>query len=530
MRLGIAGIVALGAAYSFGLDIAFASPAVPPTRTFEAQASPHPSTRPTPSSPGPASAETDDGVNAPSLTDEDAKAAAQKKPAKDADPKYLVPDSPAFAILGVSSENAIHAQSPRQFAIGLLNGLDKDGNLQNGLAIDYAPFHNLLSGAISRQEYNESYSARFLSRLSFSVATSHGADDADKSLRAAAGLRVTIFDYADTRSSKETDAAFLQVVHRINAAYTSRYYVLSAGGLIEALERQIDCLDIFLHPKDERLPVSCQKLLDSRNAKFAALRRAELKSWIDADIAGQEGRRKELAAELASCDGAKAVTLDQDRNRLEQVLKCKQTQSGLLIAEREKANNKAITAATGDIAWNEAVNRARAKIWNKSNWSIGIAPVWVSKDGNSGKLHPAGLGVYSALSYGFEDLGEDYLARNVQIVLSGLHRTKDLVEDPSDKTKKIEQDSTKAALQFRVRGPDFGNTDPKDPSLVFNIEADYDHADRKALADTDYWTFSAGADIRIDKELVLKVSVGGETKRKDNGESSFVLGRLKWGI
>lgn len=43
-----------------------------------------------------------------------------------------VPDSPAFAILGLSPETVVRPSSPRDLATTLLNGVDRRGNLQSG--------------------------------------------------------------------------------------------------------------------------------------------------------------------------------------------------------------------------------------------------------------------------------------------------------------------------------------------------------------------------------------------------------------
>ena len=51
-----------------------------------------------------------------------------------------VPQSPAFAILGITPDNIIRPGSPRDLALSLLNGVGKNGAFQSGIAIDTAPY------------------------------------------------------------------------------------------------------------------------------------------------------------------------------------------------------------------------------------------------------------------------------------------------------------------------------------------------------------------------------------------------------
>src|SRR6266571_2396791 len=51
-----------------------------------------------------------------------------------------VPQSPAFSVLGVTPEKVNTPGSLRELALGVLQGLDENGNFQSGLAIDINPF------------------------------------------------------------------------------------------------------------------------------------------------------------------------------------------------------------------------------------------------------------------------------------------------------------------------------------------------------------------------------------------------------
>jgi hypothetical protein len=129
-----------------------------------------------------------------------------------------VPESPAFAALGVTPQEVTRPATGRDLAISLLNGLDKNGNLQTGLSIDTAPYMLLAGNSITLDNYRarRHYMIRFLSRWQTSLATSMGGTPEDKSAKIAFGMRFTVFDRADPRMdaellrclSRAADAAF----------------------------------------------------------------------------------------------------------------------------------------------------------------------------------------------------------------------------------------------------------------------------------------------------------------------------------
>jgi hypothetical protein len=112
-----------------------------------------------------------------------------------------VPDSPAFAILGLSPESIVRPSSPRELATTVLNGLDRNGNLQSGLAVDLAPRFLFAGNSLTYAQYSapKARVTRLSARTQLSFATSKGASDDDKSLRTALGLRTTLWDRGDPR-------------------------------------------------------------------------------------------------------------------------------------------------------------------------------------------------------------------------------------------------------------------------------------------------------------------------------------------
>lgn len=110
-----------------------------------------------------------------------------------------VPESPAATVLGVTPNTIVRPGTPREFATSLLNGLDQNGNLQTGLAIDTAPFMLFNGMNVTLQDYNSSYMTRLLSRSQFSLAATKGASADDTSARLALGFNLTLLDKGDAR-------------------------------------------------------------------------------------------------------------------------------------------------------------------------------------------------------------------------------------------------------------------------------------------------------------------------------------------
>jgi hypothetical protein len=110
-----------------------------------------------------------------------------------------VPDSPAFAILGLSPETVVRPSTPRDLATTLLNGVDRRGNLQSGLAVDFAPLFLFGGNGLTYNDYKTRKSTQIWGRTQLSFATAKGVGEGDKSLRASAGIRSTLWDKGDPR-------------------------------------------------------------------------------------------------------------------------------------------------------------------------------------------------------------------------------------------------------------------------------------------------------------------------------------------
>lgn len=130
-----------------------------------------------------------------------------------------VPNSPAFNVLGVTPDKVTRPGNMRELAVGLLQGLDENGNFQNGLAVDFSPYLLFVGDDLSLAEYRDNRFARFASHIQLSMGASKGTDNNDKSAKIAAGIRATIFDFGDPRMDTEFDKYFVDTCKRVSDKY-----------------------------------------------------------------------------------------------------------------------------------------------------------------------------------------------------------------------------------------------------------------------------------------------------------------------
>jgi hypothetical protein len=121
-----------------------------------------------------------------------------------------VPDSPAFTVLGLTPEEVARPTTARKLATSLLNGVDRNGVLQTGVAIDTVPYLALAGQLVTLDDYRKrsNYALRFLARTQVSVGTAKASDVNDKAMRIGLGVRMTLFDRGDPRTDAVLDECF----------------------------------------------------------------------------------------------------------------------------------------------------------------------------------------------------------------------------------------------------------------------------------------------------------------------------------
>ncbi|NQV80691.1 MAG: hypothetical protein HQ495_09060 [Alphaproteobacteria bacterium] len=369
--------------------------------------------------------------------------------AKDAFVDLSVPESPAFVALGVTPEEITRPESPRALAVGILSGADRSGNLQEGIAIDTAPFM-LFRPDLTLQNYRGDgrWSIdRFLARTQVSLATTKGASDNDESIRAALGLRFVIFDFGDPRMDNGLTTCFRQVAD---------------GGRTVASPRVRELAD---------------------------------------QIADIQGRQQ---------DGKIS---EEDANSQVAALKLKLD---------------ALTLSPAKIA--QCRMNSKAKLWNASAASLGVAPTFFSQSGKSDDLELDSTATWASIAYGFE--GSTLLEDRAQIVLGVRYKPDDQVPDPNNEGKFLSQDTFGVGMRLRFVG--FGRSDPSQPpGTIIELEVDYVHADRKNGREDDAkLRYILSSDIKVPAldNSYIRLSAGTEGGDGLNGNKGFVIGNLKIGF
>ena len=129
---------------------------------------------------------------------------ASKRKLKDSDVDLTVPESPAFVAIGLSPDTIIRPATPREFATALLNGVDRQGHFQTGVAVDVVPYLVWQGSQVDLGTYRRSTMTQILSRTSTSFATTKGAGENDPSVKLAAGVHATLFDSEDPRLNNDS--------------------------------------------------------------------------------------------------------------------------------------------------------------------------------------------------------------------------------------------------------------------------------------------------------------------------------------
>ena len=323
-----------------------------------------------------------------------------------------VPQSPAFAILGVTPDNVIRPNSPRELALSLVNGVGKNGAFQGGIAIDTVPYLLFLGQTKSLYDYQRSYPVRLLSRTEFSFATSKGAQDKDPSLKLALGLHITLFDRGDPRLDEE----FIQ-------------------GLAKAFSKLQSSDDNFIDPTNP--------------------------------------------------------TLISD------------------AAKRWKA------------AADDARKKAKDRNWNKSSWSLGAAPSWIDKKGDSGDYDWNGAAAWTSFAYGFEDqpFKDTFLEKSSQLIFHLRYRNHELIPDPNNTGAFYHEDSLLGAVRLRIGSPDFNGA--FDGAIV--------HEWNNRIKDGTAFRVGFALERKMADNLWFHLSFGKEFNEPDGKDGALVLGSFQVG-
>ena len=124
---------------------------------------------------------------------------------------------PAFVALDLSPDTVSTPTNPRDFAAALLNGVDRSGVLQTGIAIETTPFRWIPGLRTDIKAYSENYWNRLLYNFSFSLATDKASDSDSKAVKLALGLSTIVYQSAD--SDPRRNATLEKAFHDANTEH-----------------------------------------------------------------------------------------------------------------------------------------------------------------------------------------------------------------------------------------------------------------------------------------------------------------------
>jgi hypothetical protein len=175
--------------------------------------------------------------------------------------------------------------------------------------------------------------------------------------------------------------------------------------------------------------------------------------------------------------------------------------------------------------WQTAVAKARkdakARNWNKSSWSVGFAPSWIDKTGDSGNYDWNGGAVWTSLAYGFdtEPFLNTGLDKNSQLIVHLRYRNHEEIPDPAATGSFYTQDNALAVLRLRMGSPDFNISLDASSVWAWNSGTHNGHSWRAALV----------MERKMAPNLWFRLSYGKELDTPDDKDSSLVLGSFHLG-
>lgn len=116
--------------------------------------------------------------------------------AESAEFKSAVPASPAFAFLNASPASVNRPVTARDLGVGLLSGVDAEGKIKQGFALEASPWGYIPGMTIPLTDYAKGGLAYIMANAQLSLATARAAGDSSKT-EISVGLRFPLYDRGD---------------------------------------------------------------------------------------------------------------------------------------------------------------------------------------------------------------------------------------------------------------------------------------------------------------------------------------------
>ena len=436
---------------------------------------------------------------------------------------FSVPESPAFTALNVTPQKISRPNSPKDLAVGLLEGADRNGNLQTGIAIDTAPFLLGAGKDFTIEKYRNSWGSRALARIQVSIATTKGATDDDNSAKLALGFRFTPYDEGDPRLDTGLtgcyDTAFTNTFTPANALSTESY--AANGFKVRGLRSHTEEDSIVTIEFNEKSKYGDK----NKRIQFLVLEKNKFggKKGKKIEYKLTPVKKKNDPINLTISDSEYLVAIKNDRAS---VLTFPKNESGIRLfydATASKAKQDEETKNFNPKSFGEECRKAsRIRNAHKSAWTIGVAPTWISPDGATDNLEWAGGSIWSSFSYGFDGIDILEIEKPSLFIIHARYNFDEQIANDSVQGSFLTQETLSAGGRLR-----FAATD----TLYINAEGLYNYADISGQ-DSDVSTeYSLGVDVKIPQfqGTWLELSMGGTSgKEVQSTDDTFLMGKLKW--
>lgn len=439
---------------------------------------------------------------------------------------FLVPSSPAFAMLGISPEEIVTPTTPKEFATSVLNGLDVNGNLQSGIALDFSPYLVFGGSQMTLDTYRKNNYKKWLSRIQVSFAITKGSDDEDQAKRMAIGVRIPLVDKADPRLDDKLlncyDDYKEEITERSEMQLDDNFQEVSEetedfdgfiGSLILIIELQIDHLENGTQLHDAH-PQNLNNVFNRNQHYYSKANNGQIKNPDLRKVILSLSDIKQPNNSLNNSQQTKLLK-KYHRKLREAKIRIDKIRNELEIVETSQLKNKWINCNI-DMEINN---------WNATNVTIGMAHTRVSETGNIGDLKGNGFAFYASAGYGFE--GQKWFEDKLHVIGMVSYRTRELVPDPNNVGSYIQQKTFLAGTQLRFAGPDIGER-KGGKDLTFFVEYDYKRSKQFTGKVNHHHKWAVGMDVKITNSTSLNLAIGDESGKKLQKGGTFVISNVKW--
>lgn len=125
----------------------------------------------------------------------------------------IATEAPAFGLLGVDPTEIKRPETLRQAGVAILNGLDQEGNLQTGFALEIAPILAFSPQSFDADRYMDSPLRQAMSRFKLTMAAAKGTGAGnDAGLRATSGIVWVPIDTGDPYANRALNTCLRGVI------------------------------------------------------------------------------------------------------------------------------------------------------------------------------------------------------------------------------------------------------------------------------------------------------------------------------